>query len=307
MSDLPKDSNLVGQWNFLRADHIYGPFSDDSDSILNNDTFSVIFFKNGRMLISTKDYSVCDNWHNNTSRVLLYTLRMYELQYSFIGDSILELQSETEKCYLSKGKCDWHSEEEKLEDCFAINRKNATQNNYLNISFDNDPKIGDYRKNGSSGRSQHTELYNLKSKAIEDNKNDINEPDIEDVPEVESYDSYGDKREETDEVFEIFNVSEKAEFPGGEDSLQRFIQDNLVYPPMAKESKVGGTVTVMFIVNYDGNVIDVKSLGAKKGYGLEEEAKRLIMLTSGLWTPGMLRDKAVSMRFRLPIKFELDD
>lgn len=42
-----------------------------------------------------------------------------------------------------------------------------------------------------------------------------------------------------------------------------------------------------------------------QGYGLEEEAIRVVNLTSGLWTPAELREKKVRMRYRLPIKFAL--
>lgn len=47
------------------------------------------------------------------------------------------------------------------------------------------------------------------------------------------------------------NVEVPAQFPGGEEALQRFIRKNLVYPV---ETVVHGSVIVYFIVNKDGKV-----------------------------------------------------
>jgi|AntRauTorckE5430_2_1112549.scaffolds.fasta_scaffold06189_2 protein TonB len=130
--------------------------------------------------------------------------------------------------------------------------------------------------------------------------------------QIEELDEEGEP-EETNEVFEIdseeavfeiFDVSEKAEFPGGEDSLQRFVYDNLVYPSLAKQNNAEGTVTVMFVINEIGEIQDV-TVVTSLGQGLDQEAVRLIKKTSGLWKPAKQRDKPVSMRFRIPIKFEL--
>lgn len=107
------------------------------------------------------------------------------------------------------------------------------------------------------------------------------------------------------EVFEIFDVSEMASFPGGDAGLQRFIADSITYPKEALDSNAQGSVNVMFVVNTDGTVSDMVLLGTKKGYGLEEEAMRVIQATSGMWSPAMQRDKAVRMRFRIPIKFQV--
>ena len=111
--------------------------------------------------------------------------------------------------------------------------------------------------------------------------------------------------EEEDEVLEIFSVSEQASFPGGEAGLNKFISKNIVYPKQAIDTGAYGTVYVMFIVNQDGSVSELSTIGKKLGFGLEEEALRVIKATSGRWSPAMQRDKAVRMRFRIPIKFQL--
>ena len=121
---------------------------------------------------------------------------------------------------------------------------------------------------------------------------------------VEYPDSEVDEENE-DEVLEIFSVSEQASFPGGEAGLNKFISQNIVYPKQAIDTGAHGTVYVVFIVNRNGSVSELSTIGRKIGFGLEEEALRVIKATSGKWKPAMQRDKAVRMRFRIPIRFQL--
>lgn len=113
------------------------------------------------------------------------------------------------------------------------------------------------------------------------------------------------ENEKDQAVYEIFDVSNRAEFPGGDEGLNRFIAEHITYPKQALDTGAQGTVNLMFIVNKDGSVSDLTILGDKKGFGLDEEAMRVIKLTSGMWKPALQRDKAVRMRFRIPLKFQL--
>lgn len=142
---------------------------------------------------------------------------------------------------------------------------------------------------------------------IDEDQPEIEDNEIDQDTEMEEYefDEEEEAPEETDEVYEIFDVSEKAAFPGGDEGLQRFIAENITYPPMALENDMQGTINVMFVVDRSGKVKDIAILGSKKGFGLEEEAMRVIRLTSGQWKPAKQRDKPVSMRFRIPVKFQI--
>jgi protein TonB len=134
---------------------------------------------------------------------------------------------------------------------------------------------------------------------------EIMETEVNQETEMEEYEAKEEELEETDEILEIFDVSEKAEFPGGEEGLQKFIAENISYPAMALENDQQGTVNVMFVIDKSGLVKDIAILGSKKGFGLEEEAMRVIKLTSGKWKSAKQRDKPVSMRFRIPVKFQI--
>lgn len=136
---------------------------------------------------------------------------------------------------------------------------------------------------------------------------EIMENDLDENDAIEEYiaEEKEEEPEETNEIFEIFDVAEKAEFPGGEEGLQRFIAENISYPAMALENDQQGTVNVMFVVDKNGTVKDIAILGNKKGFGLEDEAIRVIKATSGKWKPAKQRDKPVAMRFRIPVKFQI--
>jgi protein TonB len=140
---------------------------------------------------------------------------------------------------------------------------------------------------------------------IEEDQPEIEENEVDQDTEMEEYEQDEEELEETNEIFEIFDVSEKASFPGGDEGLQRFLGENLVFPPMAMENDIEGTVNVVFVVDKTGRVKDIAILGGKKGFGLEEEAMRVIKMTSGKWKPAKQRDNAVNMRFRMPVKFQL--
>ncbi|MFT6111735.1 MAG: protein TonB [Bacteroidia bacterium] len=140
---------------------------------------------------------------------------------------------------------------------------------------------------------------------IEEDQPEIEENEVDQDTEMEEYEMDEEVLEETNEIFEIFDVSEKASFPGGDEGLQRFLGENLVFPPMAMENDIEGTVNVVFVVDKSGRVKDIAILGGKKGFGLEEEAMRVIKMTSGKWKPAKQRDNAVNMRFRMPVKFQL--
>jgi len=112
------------------------------------------------------------------------------------------------------------------------------------------------------------------------------------------------KTSDTIEVF-IF-VDKKAYFKGGEEALYSFISANIQYPKKALINKINGKVVVQFTVNKDGSLSDISTLGKHIGYGLEEEAIRVIK-TMPNWEPALQKGKNVIMRFRMPIKFILPD
>lgn len=103
---------------------------------------------------------------------------------------------------------------------------------------------------------------------------------------------------------EIFTVVEEApSFRGGDEARIRFLQENMKYPQMARESGIQGTVYVTFVVERNGSVTDVKVLRGIGG-GCDEEAIRVIQAMPS-WIPGKQRGKPVRVQFNMPIRFTL--
>ena len=117
------------------------------------------------------------------------------------------------------------------------------------------------------------------------------------VPKLESKDI------DTEEFETAFiSVETMPEFTGGQKALDAFLISNLRYPQPAMESGISGTVYVSFLIDKAGNVRDIKVLRGIGG-GCDEEAIRVIKLTSGKWKPGKQRGKTVQVLMTIPIKF----
>ena len=96
-------------------------------------------------------------------------------------------------------------------------------------------------------------------------------------------------------------VEEMPSYPGGD--YNSFVAGNIVYPVMAKESNIQGTVYITFVVETDGSITDVKVLRGIGG-GCDEEAVRVVKMMPK-WNPGKQSGKSVRVQFNLPIKFTL--
>ena len=93
------------------------------------------------------------------------------------------------------------------------------------------------------------------------------------------------------------------EFKGGEKALLKYIADHVVYPEMAKENDIQGTVYVGFVVNEKGKVTNVSILRGVDPL-LDKEAIKVIENLPD-WKPGKQSGKNVKVRMQVPIKFQL--
>ena len=111
--------------------------------------------------------------------------------------------------------------------------------------------------------------------------------------------------EEEPEEQTIFEVVEQMpEFPdGGMAGLMQFLSKNIKYPTIAQENGTQGRVTVQFVVNKDGSIVDAKVLRGVDPY-LDKEALRVIG-TMPKWKPGMQRGKPVRVKYTVPVMFRL--
>lgn len=131
------------------------------------------------------------------------------------------------------------------------------------------------------------------------------EPEIEDQEIDEDTEIEQELEEEVIEEAKIFTiVEEMPTFPGGEKKLYEFINKNLNYPQIAKESGIEGLVVVNFVVDETGSVSNVKVLRGIGG-GCDEEAVRVVKRFPK-WNPGKQRGKPVKVSFNLPIRLKLE-
>lgn len=142
--------------------------------------------------------------------------------------------------------------------------------------------------------------------------------------------------QDDDKKGQIYDTPEvKAEYPGGEQELIKFLMMNVKYPEIAQENAVQGRIIVSFVIEKDGSITDIKPIPEKKlenalnevvvtagkpdatpeekvraeKYAegvkqLKEEAQRVVSLMPK-WKPGLQNDEPVRVRFMLPIVFRL--
>ena len=107
---------------------------------------------------------------------------------------------------------------------------------------------------------------------------------------------------EEDEVF-LFAETQPT-FEGGDmNSFRAWVQKRLVYPQIAQENGIQGTVFVEFIIRKDGTVGDVRAVRSPDRM-LSEEAIRIIQ-SSPKWTPAKQRDNVISLKVTIPIVFKM--
>lgn len=84
--------------------------------------------------------------------------------------------------------------------------------------------------------------------------------------------------------------------------MQKHISKNFRYPEISQEMGVQGRVNVMFTIQKDGSIGNVRMRGPDKN--LEAEAARIISKLPNM-TPGKQRGRAVRVPFSIPITFKL--
>lgn len=106
------------------------------------------------------------------------------------------------------------------------------------------------------------------------------------------------------EKIEYANPVINPAFKGGRREMYKFLAMNIKYPINAAKRGVSGKVMLSFVVCEDGSLCDYK-VESGAGFGLDDEALRVVKLTNGLWQPGVLRGQKVRVKYKLPVNFQL--
>ena len=108
-------------------------------------------------------------------------------------------------------------------------------------------------------------------------------------------------------------IEEVPVFPGCENEadkracfqsmMQRHISKNFRYPQEAQQKGIQGRVNLMFTIDEQGNIVNIRRRGPDKL--LEDEAVRIISLLPKM-TPGKYERKPAKVPFSIPIYFKLE-
>ncbi len=138
----------------------------------------------------------------------------------------------------------------------------------------------------STETSQEEEVIEIEEVEVDEVEEDIDVPFavIEDVPVFPGCENAKDKRT-------CFNQK-----------IQEHIRKNFRYPEIAQEMGIQGRVNVMFTIQKDGSIGNIRYRGPDKN--LEAEALRIIEKLPRM-TPGKQRGRPVRVPFSIPITFKL--
>lgn len=100
-------------------------------------------------------------------------------------------------------------------------------------------------------------------------------------------------------------VDDEASFKNGMSAMYSYIDSNLVYPLVAVENKIEGTVYIRVVVLTDGTITNPQIVRGISGCPeCDREAKRMV-LAMPKWDPGILDGKKVASYYQLRIPFVL--
>ncbi len=106
-----------------------------------------------------------------------------------------------------------------------------------------------------------------------------------------------------EEVMENELVEVQAQYPGGETALLAFVNKNVVYPSIAQEQELQGTVILRFKVNSDGTVGDVV---VRKSLSKEcDQAAVKVVRQLKRFVPARSQGRPVPVWFTLPVRFQI--
>ena len=109
-----------------------------------------------------------------------------------------------------------------------------------------------------------------------------------------------DETGEGDGDIPFITVEKMPRFNG---DLNTWLRKNLRYPSRCAEMGIGGKVFIEFVVEKDGSISSINVVRSADP-DLSQEAIRVVKAMPK-WIPGMQRDKAVRVRFTIPITFQL--
>lgn len=117
------------------------------------------------------------------------------------------------------------------------------------------------------------------------------------------YDKKHNKEASNNDDYVYAIVEQMPQFPGGDATMMKYIQDNIHYPTVAKEHGVQGRVVVNVVVEKDGTITNV-SLLRSIDPSLDREAMRVVK-SMPKWMPAKQDGNAVRAKYQVTVTFRL--
>lgn len=129
---------------------------------------------------------------------------------------------------------------------------------------------------------------------------------VEEIPIAGGISIVHENSEQNSPELKVRQFAEKMpEFPGGIVAMQRFINENLVYPEYEKKNNIQGNVYVRFVVEIDGYLSKFEILrGVEGANNFNKEVLRVLNLMPK-WIPGENSGKKLPVYMSLPFEFRI--
>lgn len=149
---------------------------------------------------------------------------------------------------------------------------------------------------------QEVEVLNVVEDNVETESIEVNTEETETEVVIAAPVEAPVEEEEEEVVFVV--VESMPEFPGGQQALFKYLNENVKYPVIAQENGIQGRVICQFVVNKDGSIVDVEVVRSGGDASLDKEAIRVIK-SMPKWKPGKQRGKPVRVKYTVPVNFKL--
>lgn len=115
--------------------------------------------------------------------------------------------------------------------------------------------------------------------------------------------SFAQESTSKDKINQEVVYNRDAEFPGGQAAMDMFITQNMRYPKESVDNNEQGTIAVMFTVEADGTLTNIKA-GTNTTPRLAEEAIRIFTIMPK-WEPAIMNGNAIKQELYSPIIFQM--
>jgi TonB family protein len=191
-------------------------------------------------------------------------------------------------------------DKENKETFYVLKSDNSVrQGEYIKRSFNNSILVKGFYKNGL--KDSIWEFFNSNGEVIVRYDYSIKEllyKNSRDIFKGEKYKiADDDYKQDTSLIIPPF-------FLGGDEYILDEIINIIRYPDKAREYNITGTVYVSFTIDKNGKTSNYR-VENPLGYGLDEEAIRVLKFLPDYWLPALIRGQAVEVEYEFPIHFKV--